>query len=349
MTYKTRNAKFRQIAELQGPCDFSKWVLNTFSGQTGGNIAYVWRIDHMLTQEWVRHVIQCYALRPAHYEGAPYRQAGYNKGSRPIDWQPDLDGNLEGDLETGEYLTNGVKISGPDFEHFPLAPLVAIAKSHGYKIKTQSGEIEAQVIAMHLLKSLGNAHAGMIRTKYGITDYVDSDRSIHYILRTATDGIKLGFLDEEDLNALSAYIATKVIPHYKKLPYGSGKRVYNGLFWALPALYDAWALSPKAAEFLLPVLKLKAKCCLQLAQLLPGEACTVTEVTQWGPNIAVAGKESYYGPWGIRAMLCAAKLLGSIGAELCEKEAMTELAKWKDKPGEEWKAWAVDANGNYLW
>lgn len=371
MNFKCLNPKYRALAEFIGPFDYSAWPLRPESHFTGGHPGYGWRHDHLMSLKFTMDAIQCFATRPIFYNNSLWRSSGYVMGGRPvtydiitgkaINWTPADDGNLEGDLTTGAWQAkDGQIISGPDLVHIQLSALVSVARSFGYTIPTPDGDVPAQKLAMELLRYLAHAHAGMHRTPKGILEYVGSDRGVHYDLRTLTDGLKLGFIEKIDYETMASHIVDHVLPKWLTIPYGSDTRVYNGLYWVLPALYDAWKLAPGGvADILLPSMIAKAKCCLQLAQLLPETACTVNDVKMWGPELTIDGilsQSAYNGPWGIRGMLCAGAILSQIDSEageLCYKVGMTEFDKWKDKPEGpnkvSWKCWAVDPNGNYLW
>lgn len=371
MNFKCLNPKYRAIAELQGAFDYPAWALHAESHFTGGHPGYGWRHDHLMNLKYVIDAIQCFATRPIFYNAALYRASGYIMGGRPvtynpvtnkiINWVPADDGNLEGDLPDGAWQAkDGQHISGPDLVHIPLSALISVAKSFGYVIKTPDGDVPAQKMALEILKYLAHAHAGMHRAPKGPLTYVGSDRGVHYDLRTLTDGLKYNFIEKIDYDTMAKHIIDDVLPKWLTVPYGSDTRVYNGLYWVLPALYDAWQLAPGAtADILLPAMIAKAKCCLQLAQILPDKACTINDVKMWGPDLTVAGIVSmsdYNGPWGIRGMLCAGAILSQIDSEagqFCHDVGMNEYSKWIGKPEGpnkvSWKCWAVDPAGNYLW
>lgn len=354
---KDLNPKFRSLALLQGALHVEDWALKPYSGTTGGHLGYGWKHDHLLSQQMAVDTLQCFMTRPAFYDDAPYRESSYLIGSRPTQWKPED----PGDLNSGAWVApDGAEISGPDLEHFPISMLVSVARSQGYSVKTESGKMAADLLAKEVLRYLGRAHAGMLRTPNGLTSYAVTDRPFHYILRSASDSLKYGFSDPDSIATFADYLFEVMLPYTEKLPWQQLPRVYNGLHWALPALYDAWMLMPKNVESsawlrMGKLLKAKALCCYQLASILPEEACTVDTVTTWGPTLTKEGisKETYYGPWGIRAHLVAAAILGGEKGETCKKAAMTEFAKWNGKPEgpgkTAWKCWAVDAEGAYLW
>jgi hypothetical protein len=319
--------------------------LHAYSGQTGGHGAYGHRHDHLISTPYVHAVLSNYALRPAYYDKAPYRQAGYLVGSRPVGWVPEE----AGDLATGEALWSGVKVSGPDLEHFALSPLWAVADSKGVFVKVRNKVVPACDVAKEMLKHLVEAHAGMLLTPNGISGYLVSERSASLILRNMVQTQKRG-LNQHAVNIMAVYLNSTLLPWLEKwplLPTGEEeKQVYNGIYWLLPALYDTMLITPLNLSLrgrLMDVCVNMSEHVAALEAYAPGHGCEVEKVGSWVPLSGVV-TQGYFGPWGFRAQSVAAEILQS---EMLASANAKFMDVWRPKlAGNE--QWFVDAHGEYV-
>lgn len=357
----SHNPRFRRLALEIGPLTPSRWPLHAFSGTTGaepnadGVHAYGWRHDHLLTPALLPWWLQCYAARPAYYEGEPLRRSGYGEGCRPKAWKPETHDDALG----GEWLGPTpwhVAVSGPDIEHFPLSPLLAIADNgtpYAQGLTSWSDEAAADK-ARIMLRFLGAAHAGMVRTEGGgVSAWVCSHRSASYFLRTLVDLGKRGLLDQADALTLLAYVELTLLPSWlgpisgQSGGKGGPGQVYNGVYWLLPALHDLAVATPPGLlrRRLADARDLMARQVSWLEALVPGRGCQVEKVATWDYSLTAAWitTQPYWGPWGVRAMHVAGTVLGS---ERCLIAAQTEADKWADDPSA--KAWLVDASGEWM-
>lgn len=355
------NHYYRKLAMAQGPLQPALWVLPAFSGQTGYSHSYGWRSDHLVTAEWARLVIQCYAARPAYYDNEPVRESGYFLGCRPLGW-------LTSAKTIGDYMGNpdgsqdveGVTASGPDAEHFPLSPLTAIADSKGIALKLPNGQaVFAQEIAADLLRRLSAAHAGMFRKLDGsVTGEVLSARVATYVLRTLVDCGKRGLLAPADAATLRDYIHGTMLPAWEDgISTGKGgiNVVYNGeLGWTTPALYDYIRALP-AQERIKPVpvrlwhvLEGWCKRLALLEYLKPGLGCQTEKVDSWS-GLTEKGVTTtwYYGATLVRSMDVAGVVLGR--KEL-RAAALAEALLWKDRKSDTYdiKSFLVGADKAFL-
>lgn len=354
------NPQARALALAQGPINTAAWPLPAFSGQTGGSLSYGWRHDHALLPQNVGAWVQCYAARPAYYEGEPSRHGDYYIGCRPTGWKNTAysdDTDLWTDLDSGAALyhdgTVSVSVSGLDFEHPPLSPLLAVADSTGHAIPTPNGVAFAQDVARPMLRYLAKAHAGMLRKPDGkLISYTVVSRPASYILRTLVQCGKRGLLDAQDRDTMLAYVETVLLPSWEN-PYlpqpekGGMNQLYNGCpGWLAPALYDLVVeFQPgHLRQRLYAALVTMCKKAMLVEALCPGHGTAVTHVTGWdGLTAAGCTVEPDFGLWGIRAWCVAAEVMGAPGMR---KVALAEAAKWPDTAAN--RTWKVGADGTYL-
>lgn len=355
-TWTSINPTFSALSLAQGiPTGSLAWTLggmHVTASDTGGQSAYGWRHDHLLTPDWIRAVVANYGARPAYYEHAPARFTSYVVGCRPIDWLPDLEA---GALPDGSQLVAGVAVSGFDLEHFALSPLIAVARSNGYSTATPgfSGGLPSNEVARAMVRSLMAAHAGMLRNANGaLTPYVVSDRAARYLVGNVVAALKVGSIDMADAQTIGDYIWSRLLPHWSTPPSndpskGGELQVYNSVCWAMPALFDLAVIMPPGEyqQAIIVALKVQSQKLALLQSLVPGKACTVDKVATWY-DLTPAGivTESYLGPWEVRSMLIAGKMLG---LPACTAEGLAEAAKWKNDP--EQKTWLVLPNGEYIY
>ena len=347
------NFLFRELAMDQGIVVGSpEWIsggMQAFSGKTGSQPGYGWRHDHLVSASWARAVISNYAARPAFYDGAPSRQSGYYIGSRPVDWQAtEPFGNPDGSQDVGPE-----EVSGPDLEHFALSPLFSIARSSGLTVPVPGyPDLPADLVARAMIRYFMAAHAGMVRKPDGsLSGYVCSERAARYLVGNLAESIAIGCIEPADAATLNDYVRLRLLPLWNAYPdddsaKGGDLQIYNGVCWAVPALYELALVTPPGAyrHEIGTALKMQCSKLALLAALIPGHACQVDKVDTWygltPAGITIIGFE---GPWEIRSMLIAGIVLGLPG---CTNEAMGELSHWVTDPTQ--LAWLIDPAGNYL-
>jgi hypothetical protein len=347
------NPVFRTLALSQGIVVGSpEWVgggLESFSGATGSHAAYGWRHDHLLTAAWARAVISNYAARPGFYQAAPARESGYYIGSRPNGWVMDEpNSNPDGSQNVGTE-----EVSGPDLEHFPLSPLFTVARSSGLVVTTPSGGLApADLVARTMIRYLMADHAGMMRKSDGsLSAYVCSDRAARYFVGNLAEAIQLGCIDPADAATMNDYVRQRLLPHWTALPdndsaKGGDLQIYNGVCWAVPALYELLLVTPPGPyrQEIFAALKVQCSKLALFVALVPGHACEIDNVKTWyGLTPSGITIIDFEGPWEIRSMLVAGIVLG---LPACTNEAMTELSHWVNDKSQ--LAWLVDPAGNYL-
>jgi len=351
----TLNPTFSALSLAQnvktGSLDWIVGGMHATASDTGGQSAYGWRHDHLLSPNWIRAVVANYGARPAYYEYAPIRFNSYVIGCRPVDWVPALEA---GSLGNGAQFVDGVAVSGFDLEHFALSPLIAVAGSQGYTTQAPGfpGGVNSEDAARTMLRYLMAAHAGMLRNPDGsLTSYVVSDRAARYLMGNLVAALKLGSIATKDFKTIADYVYLRLLPNWMKLPSndpnkGGELQVYNSVCWAIPSLYELAQLVPPGQYRQAVVAALEFQCfkLAYLQALVPGKACTVEKVSSWY-NLTPAGitTQYYLGPWEVRSMLVAGEVLG---VPACTAEGLAEAAKWKND--KEQKPWLVDPAGNYL-
>lgn len=252
MDWTNLNPLINSIADEQGvEVGSTEWVnggIKAYSGTTGEHPAYGWRHDHKLNEDWVRAVIANYAHRRCYYGDSPKRLSGYNDAGRPKGWTPE---DIS-DLSNGKtaYLTSTgiVQVSGPDILHFQLGPLFAVYDVPGqYTVKVKGKDYDASYIAGILVSMLCSSLAGMINN---IPKYNWGERGIARIVDTAIQASSRGLLNTEDSEVIFKWINEVAFPFYETAPGVTinknpslinglqNTRIYNGLYWTLPSLYD---------------------------------------------------------------------------------------------------------------
>ncbi len=370
--YTNINPIINALADAQGIVVGSKeWVsggLHPYSGQTGSHPAYGWKHDHKLNAAWVKCVIANYAHRRCYYWSAPARMVGYENGGRPVDYKPEQ----PGDKPNGQADYNGVLVSGPDILHFQIMPLFAVY-DHGdqYGVKQIAGA---------LIRLLMSSLAGMLTKADGkITTSLFSDRGLSLIVGSTVEAAKRGLLDLNDLYTIGSYINAVMLPYLEKspglmietkAPAPDGlpsHQIYNGMYWLLPRLYDAWILSPEGLfdDRLEAIVQRYSKYMEDLETVAPGHGCGISIVSF--PQTVLIGKDNkpvdsllpYITPancygigtgtdftlWGLRAACVAAKVLDS---KILKDSTAKIIAAKKGKLNEADQAWFVGADGDYL-
>ncbi len=349
------NASFRSLALVQGvPIGSAAWLAGGDelqpSNTGGGHLGYGWIHDHLLSAAWARAVVSNSAARPAFYDGAPARLGDYFIGCRPVGWKP---GAEVYSAPNGGQLFDQVIVCGFDREHFPVSPLVAVARSSGFTVAKLGvpGGVAADKVAREMLRRLLSAQAGMFRNPDGsVVSVVFSDRVARYVCGNLAAATTLKCIDPADAITLHTYVRTRLLPNWLlppkppvvypdgTSPKGGDLQVYNGVCWAVPALYDLM-LSTPPGEYrreMAAALDYQCRKLALLQQLVPGHACAVESVATWKDLTAAGVKfptnpdtgaaEYYIGPWGVRSMLVAGAVLGNAA---CTAEGMAEAAKWK--------------------
>lgn len=393
MNYKNLNPIFNSISDEQlldvGSIEWNDGGALPYGGTTGSHPCYGFSHKHKLEKlgnEYARRVIANYFKRRIFYvsiDGFPVpRQISYEAGGRPLGWIPE-DGcdliNGEAQYIVGEKL---VGVSGPDPLHFHLSPLLALADSSGYEVIAQGKKVDASTLARLAIRFFMKSLAGQLVDKNGkVTSYAFGNRGSSCILSATVEAAKRGLIDPEDQKVLAEYITKTTLPFFTKIPGSmdfnpkpaliNGKKnlqLYNGLYWIMPAMWDALKLAEMIgypADAIQATINIWSQNMADLETINPTVGCQVGIITvpdnfafekPWKDQIAVEDfiteGSSDWSCWGMRAQRIAAQVTGSTDLA---KTAASNLDKWKTKatsPNYKYtdadKAWMVGADGEYL-
>lgn len=385
MNWGNVNSVFRHVADEQqievGSLDWDRGGNAAWASSTGSQNSYGWRHDHKIDAwglQYVKGVIANYGHRGIYYNDAPLRQSGYGIAMRPVGYVPELPGD-QADGQVAYLTTKGVvSVSGPDILHLHLEPLFAIYDSQGHQVMAQGKLWPANVLAGVMIKYFMKALAGILmKTTTAINPYIPGDRGCSDIMAAVVGAGKRGLIDTDDLTKISTYVSTYMIPFFSKAPgfsfnikdpqeAGANEvQTYNGLWWLLPAFYDALQIAPEGSQkvALTEIVHRWSQYMLDIEDLFPDQGTMVSFVdfpqgalnTPDGKPVqswfGLISKEHCYlgktdeSPWGFRAQNIAAKVLNS---DVMQKANDKVLAKWKAKGiTTEQKVWFVLADGSY--
>ena len=342
--FQNLNPTINQIADAQGVRPGSpEWLAAgpaAYSGQTGSHGSYGWRHHHRVDRDFIRAAIANYGHRRTYYDSAPTRQFGYEAGGRPTGWMPES----PGDQPDGSWITpDGVRITGPEVEHFWLDPLWAIVDSLPVDIDSPLGSLPSDRVARVLATFQVASLIGQIRyTPTSVYPWGYGDRANARIIDTIVQAAQRGCIHQRDVPSALEFIESVALPFYEKAPGIStttrgeqrpGKvrvMTYNGLMWLLPTFYDAWQAWPEGSTRarLEAVVRRWSRWCLDLESAAPGRGFALTAFhaptdgfVRSGPPVdtlegLVTEADMEFGlinweRWGYRAAAVAAEILDS--------------------------------------
>lgn len=363
---KNDNKPFNLLAKSMGievgTTEWTKGGLNANSGQTGNHPAYGWKHTHLLNDAWVKAVIANYGARRCYYTDAPKRFFAYENGGRPIGWVvEDIF-----DLSSGQvnYVTSKgiVKVSGPDILHFHMGPLVEVFDANSAIIfdgMNYSGRDVAGLMMHYLIASL----VGQVR---GANMGLLADRAIANVLKAAAQAFKRKLITDEDAGTLLTWLETKVFPYYEKSPgfvldthsKDQTIQLYNGLYWMLPALYDAALFLPPQNPLADRAHAMLARWSMYMKDLVAQAPKGLTKLGALKVNATMLEKptaplswklaetdfiylDSPWEVWSYRALRVAAKILADEPSLL---KAAQDIRSTHTGDQE----WFVDAYGEYV-
>lgn len=335
-----------------GVGDWNQFGCELFPGQTGGQADFGWRQDHRVPvvadpkyKNVAAKILSNAGFRPVFYLDAPL---GTRKGyGRPWDWVPDP--VIDDPILTGWKHANGKVVVGHDLQHWSFKHLASLAGRHDFTEQS----LAAKVMLWRMAASMG----GMLRTEY-FKNTIHSSREVGRALDFAIDCAKFSVMDDQDADAILAWVKNAVIPSVREdgigFVYQPGQQGYK----TEPQLgsVDYWfpwqdgleaagidrfgqflqTLPEKELSDLGTVMRMKARTIAgKTASVITDDGNCPKAVGMDG-KIAWVGDEGYgYAVWCYRALRIA-------GAHA---KANAVFERFKAKP--EWWSWFVEPNGTY--
>lgn len=364
------NKLFNQIALQQGiEIGSGAWVeggLAAYSGQTGSHPAYGWKHDHLFNDLYVKKVLANYGARRMWYTDEK-RQLSYEAAGRPIGWKPEDMWDLP-DGQTMYMSSKGiVKVSGPDLLHFHIGPL-GVVYDNDIPVDLDGMKYSSKLISGLMIYGMMASIAGQIR---GTTSKMYmGDRGVANILKASVTAAKRACILAADQETIFDWLVKYCLPFYEKAPGHAtitkgylmeSFQVFNGLYWILPAFYDAQEVLPdgELKERIHKVVVRLSKWILEIHSLvpnlntpalniidqaiksLPEAPDSILKYVQLDPG---TGGGTDWSLWAYRAARVAAKVLNEPKLD----EAMVPVyAKFVADKKYDNKPWLVDADGNY--
>ncbi len=381
------------MADAQGmPPGSWPWVQAgpaAFAGSSGEQASYGWLHNHKLFDHelhdplniYRRAVLANYGHRRSYYSGpqAQYRQFSYEAAGRPHGWEPES----PGDQPDGSavYLTSAgaTRVTGPDAEHMWLTPLFALVDDRDpILVNTGLGnKLPSNLVAKWLATMLVSSAVGMVRdhrTKDGKPyPWTYGDRATGRLLHTIVEGAKRGCLPNADVDTAARFIGDIVLPFYERSPgihsFGAPRDgrfplgLFNGLFWIIPAVYDAQRILAKLGvtawdDRFEALLRRWSQWMLDMHTVLPHECFRADRMfldpriyNQDHPPASIADfirpedfLQSFdFRSWAFRAVDIAAKVTGDAGLHDAVGQIADAFRNDRDK-----RRWLVTADGGYV-
>lgn len=377
MTWQNLNPIFNALADRQGVAAGSwPWLqagVAAYSGQAGAHGSYGWNHRHRIGDAWIRAVIANYGHRRTYYAGAPTRMFGYEAGGRPTGWTPES----AGDQADGAWVQDGVRITGPEAEHFWLDPLWAVIDAPPIDIDTQFGPLPSNQVAHLMATYQVSSCIGQIRsTPSAVYPWGYGDRANARIIDTIIQGSRRGAIDPRDVHSAVDFIENVALPIYERAPgIGTTSRppqrpgkvrvmTFNGLMWLLPVFYDAWRAWPEGetSDRLEAIVRRFSQWCLDLETVAPGKGFDIagffapddeTFAKASAPAATLQGivgeqdlhrDQLTWEHWGCRAAAVAAEVTGDD-----RLHKAVEGIVWRHKGSPNNQVWLVGADRRPLW